>query len=117
MRHQTFEVRRRGLHRARDLLGAGARPQAAHAAIDLQVIGNARGRQILQRMNHRREMEFFQAGSLLRKKIGHHQDAGADPLAAQIDAFLDVRYGQPFGALGFERARYFRRRRGDRRRL
>ena len=65
VRHQTFQLGRRGLHGPRDLLGAGARAQAAHAAVDLQMIRTARGRQVLQGMNYRRQLEFFQAAALL----------------------------------------------------
>src|SRR5262249_3761668 len=82
-------------------------PKTSHTTIDFQVIWNTNFRQVLQAMDHRRQIELRKPNTLFGKKISHHQDPRANSFFAQPRAFFDIRNGEPFRTLRFERPRNF----------
>ena len=91
--------------RRQDLRRAGARAQAAHAGIDLEVVANGLAggggetvhvADLRQGVDDRSEIEFDQGFGFVGQKAAHHQNARVvDAAAAQLDALVDGTDGQP----------------------
>ena len=90
MRHKPFHIRGRGGDGADDVFGLLTGPQASHAAVDFEMIWHAGAGQIVQRMDHGREVKFLQCGTLFGEKIRHDQNARRDSRLAQRDSLFDV---------------------------
>ena len=102
-----------------DLRGAGARAQAAHAGIDLEVVADGlagRGGETVhvadlrEGMDGRREVEFHHGIAFVGEKAAHDENARlVDAAAAQLDALVHRTHRQPSCAFGTEHARDFER--------
>ena len=102
-----------------DLRGAGARAQAAHAGIDLQMVADGLSRRggeavhvadLRQRVDGRREIVFHHGIAFVGEKAAHDQNARVvDSAAAQLNALVHGTHRQPPGALGAQHARHFER--------
>ena len=106
--------------RGQDFRCAGARAQAAHAGIDLQMVADGfAGRRARAGPRRGSASSEWTAGvrsnstsglGFVRQKAAHDEDARAvDAAAAQVDAFIDRTDGQPAGALRHQHARDFQR--------
>jgi len=117
MRHEPFDAGvRRCAQRVGDPRCRLTRSQPAHTAVDLQMVcgGNTMpGRQlvpcadVVQAVDHGRQIVIEHPAPFGGQKIGHHQDAGADAGVAQNRAFFDIADREPARAVRHQRSRNF----------
>jgi hypothetical protein len=116
VRHQPFQLRVRRRRQSRhDLRRRGARAQAAHPGIDLEVVAHRlsgrRGQPVQiahlrERMHRRREIVLDQRRLFKRQKPAHHQNPRRSHAGrAQRRAFIHRAHRQPARAFADQHAR------------